>query len=225
MRKLKSLNLKEKLAFVLCLTFIVLAGVYSASELSESFTACKTTQNDPSAAPGTKNIYAALDQLPGSLLNEFYGNGWKIVTWKDTDTFMAAHGFAPSNDYQSFFENENHHISGITNSAEKTLYIKISEESDSTIYATTIHEMGHYIDRANGNLAYSYPFTLCRYKYKEYISYSNSLTGSRAAYCDINAREYFAVTFTDYFLHYEYVAENYPALAHYYDHFVMSKYE
>lgn len=225
MRKIKELNLKEKLAFVLCLTFIALAGVYAASELAGSFTAYMTAQKNRTASPGTENIYAALDQLPGSLLNEFCGNGWKIVTWKDTDTFMSAHGFTPSNDYQSFFENENHHISGITNSDEKTIYIKISGESDSNIYATTIHEMGHYIDRANGNLSYSYPFTLCRNKYKEYVTYNSSLTGSRAVYCDINASEYFAVTFTDYFLHYEYVAENYPALAHYYDHFVMSKYE
>ena len=165
MKKIKTLNIKEKLTFVICLTFIVLAGVYSASELAESFTAYMTTQNDPAAAPDTENIYAALDQLPGNLLKEFCGNGWKIVTWKDTDTFMTAHGFTPSNDYQLFFENENHHISGITNSDEKTIYIKISGESDSNIYATTIHEMGHYIDRANGNLSYSYPFTLCRYKY------------------------------------------------------------
>lgn len=169
-------------------------------------------------------IYEALDTLPEAAMMDFYYEGWNIVTWNDTDAFMHAYGITPPSEYQDYLERTNSHISGITDHQKKIVYIKTGNESGSGIFETTIHEMSHFIDDDLGNLSDTAEFDLLKNHYR-YISYDSYLDNRTSDYSELNAQEYFATAFTDYILHYDYVADNYPILAFYFKRNVMSQYE
>lgn len=213
MMKIKNMKILKFIAIFFSTTFLCVAA---------DFSYYLYISQQPHTS--TDYIYEALNVLPEAAMMNFYYNDWNIVTWNDTDVFMQAHGITPPAEYQDYLERTNSHISGITDHRGKKVYIKTGNESGFSIFETTIHEMSHFIDDDLGNLSDTVEFDLLKNHYK-YISYDSYLDNRTSDYSELNAQEYFATAFTDYVLHYDYVADHYPILAFYFNKYVMCQYE
>lgn len=120
------------------------------------------------------NVNSQLKKVPANVMNSFNKNGWNLYV---TDKNLAS----------TFFSNIYSSVRGVTIYRMKTIYI---EDRAIAVKTAPLHELGHYVDYANGMPSYNKEFKSI---YKEEVNTFKSRIPNSGSVRD--EQEFFASTF------------------------------
>lgn len=158
-------------------------------------------------------VQDALHLVPSSVVKSFTENGWKMVLLTS---------FAEEEGYEYITSDGT--VVGLINYTQKTIIVKGVPAFEGTAKNIALHEMCHYIDRLWGNISETEKFEPLYEKYKNggYITYAYAgIELTEASQTDIlyatsSNHEFFAETLKDYYMHPEYLEENYEEIYDFY---------
>lgn len=160
-----------------------------------------------------EEVKDVLHLVPGKVVESFVEDDWKMVllsSFKDEDgyEYIASDGT----------------VVGLINYTDKTIIVKGTPEYEGTAKNIALHEMCHYIDRLWGRVSDTENFVELYNTYKggRYRTYSyagielTSDTEKDILYATSSNHEFFAEALKDYYLHPEYLKENYEDIYDFY---------
>lgn len=141
-----------------------------------------TLYDDSIDVKTVKEVNSWFTLLPGKVLERFYNEGWTLVLSDETVL------------------NNNVPCGGVCSFNDKIICVKADIEGMAP--AILYHELGHYVDYSYSKGAYlssNADFQQLYNKYKEI--YKEEGLSSGQSYAASNEKEFFAVTFQEYYLH------------------------
>lgn len=158
-------------------------------------------------------VQEAMQVMPVSIMDEFVKDDWKIVLLM---TFDDTEGYENIGDDTS--------VVGLINYPKKTITIKGVPEYQGTVKNIMVHELAHFADRLLGTLSNSRDLLELYKQYKDgkYINYSYAgvtITDKYSPdilYATSSAKEFFAESLKDYYMHPDYLKKNYEDIYGYF---------
>lgn len=160
-----------------------------------------------------EEVRDVLHLVPSSIVDSFVENEWKMVM---LSSFEEEEGYE--------YIASDGTVVGLINYTDKTIIVKGVPAYEGTAKNIAMHEMCHYIDRLWGNVSETEKFEALYDQYKNggYITYSYAgikVTENSATdifYATSSNHEFFAETLKDYYMHPEYLKENYKEIYDFY---------
>ena len=197
--------MKKKISIVLA--NLALIGLWlSAHNMTSKSVDINMTVDSNVSKESVEELKDALNIVPNKTLQSLSEQDWKITL---LDDFSDVSGYEHIDNDSS--------VVGFINFDTKTITIKGKPEYTGTVKNVTVHELCHYIDQNADWLSNTEEFLDLYEKYKDgkYRSYyyaDITLTDRYAEdvlYATSTEKEFFAETLKDYYMHKQYLSENY----------------
>jgi Mlc titration factor MtfA (ptsG expression regulator) len=117
---------------------------------------------------------------------------------------------------------------GTINFTKKVITVRSYSPLEGVIKNVMLHEICHYIDRMFGDMSDTQPFQELYEQFKDgrYITFNydgiaiDDTTREDIMYATSNAKEFFAEGLKDYYLHKEWLIDNYPDIYIYFNTYI-----
>lgn len=159
-------------------------------------------------------VTEAFNAVPSYVLDHFIAEDWKAV--------ILSHETVVEENLEPF---NNGKTAGTINFTKKVITVRSYSPLEGAVKNVVLHEVCHYIDRLFGNLSDTEDFMELYDKFKDggFVTFNydgvsiDDITREDIMYATKNEKEFFAESLKDYFSHNEWLIDNYPDIAIYYN--------
>ena len=164
-----------------------------------------------------EEVREAFDALPSFIITRFVEEDWKVVVLSQET--VAEEDLEPFN---------NNKTAGTINFTKKTITLRSFAPLEGAVKNVMLHELGHFVDWMSNNLSDTDDFVKLYEQFKDgkYVTFNydgitvDDNTREDILYATSSTKEFFAEGIKDYFIHKEWLMDNYPDVYIFYNTYI-----